>query len=172
MCKFLTSRSVLEQTEANGLWITSINQLFKDNDGTIYLVPRNFTTDGYTIPDWIAWLGGGRMKWDTRCSTQHDFECKYAEVIVVNLTEHQLRKMRYLVDHDNKTICRDIPSYYLTVKKSTFNQANSRFKRMMLATSNIPKWRINMMRFAVNFNLGWHSCKTSVDLEKIYIDEI
>ena len=93
---FLTGKSRFEQTYPCGLWKTLDNQLYQDKDDTIYLVPRNFQTDGYTIPNWIAWLGGSKMEWDTRCSTQHDFECRYHQVIIVELTVAQLKKMKIL----------------------------------------------------------------------------
>lgn len=170
--KWLTDNVRLEQTDKNGIWKTLDNQLFQDEDGRIYLAPRYILTDGYTIPNWIAWLGGSKMQWDTRCSTQHDLECKYAQVIVVTLTEWQLRRLRYLKVYNNKIVCENIPKKYLFVKKTTFNETNNRFKRMMMTSFNIPKWRVNLMRFAVNFNFGWHSCKDSIDLNKIYKEEL
>lgn len=170
--KWLTDHSRLEQTEENGIWRTLDNQLFQDDDATIYLAPRNTLTDGYTIPNWLAWLGGSKMQWDTRCSTQHDLECKYAQVIVVNYQEWQLRRLGYLREHKNKVVCDNIPIKYLSLQKTTFKQTNDRFKRMMLCSYNIPRWRVNLMRFAVNFNFSWHSSKRGIDLEKIYKEEL
>lgn len=170
--KWLTDHSRLEQTEENGIWKTLDNQLFEDEDGTIYLAPRKTLTDGYTIPNWLAWLGGSKMEWDTRCSTQHDLECKYAQVIKVNLSEWQLRRMKILRIHKDKTICENIPIEHLEVAKTTFKQTNDRFKRMMITSYNIPKWRVNLMRFAVNFNFGWHSSKKNINLNKIYKEEL
>lgn len=170
--RWLTEHSRLEQTDKNGLWKTLDNQLFEDEDGKIYLAPRGIITDGYTIPNWLAWIGGSKMQWDTRCSTQHDLECKYAQVIIVNLEEWELRRKKLLRVHRNKFVCENIPIEYLTVEKTTFRQTNNRFKRMMMTSFNIPKWRINLMRFAVNFNFGWHSSKKSIDLNKIYKEEI
>ena len=174
---FLTYHTITAQGEEADLCYTLHNQLFKDTDGTIYLVPRYFETDGYTIPYWLAWIGGGKKKWDMRPAIGHDLECKYHQAIVVNLTEEELRSRGYLY-HKEKTIgdkvliipvCEDIPIKYLTVKKSTFNQANSRFKRMMKATGQLKAWRVNMMRLAVNFNVGWaFSGKTKINLENLY----
>ena len=41
MGKFLTDKSRLGQTNIEGIWYTLDNQLYKDDDGTIYLTPRN-----------------------------------------------------------------------------------------------------------------------------------
>lgn len=175
--KFLTYLAALAQTAEPNYWCTKHNQLFKDKDGTIYLVPRYFITDGYTIPDWIAWLGGGRMKWDIRPAIGHDFDCKFHQCIKVHLTEKELIEKGYLRDHKKILgeewciipVCEDIPIEYLSIEPVTFNQANAKFKRMMLATDHIKKWRVNLMRFAVNFNIGWlKSGREKIDLSKIY----
>lgn len=175
--RFLTYFSEMGQTPKPNIWATLHNQLFKDDDGVIYLVPRYFLTDSYTIPDWLCWLGGGKMKWDNRPAIGHDFDCKYHQTIKVCLSEDELRQKGILRHHtkliDGDTIvipvCEDIPIEYLCVERVTFNQANSKFKRMMLATNNIKKWRANLMRFAVNFNIGWlNSGKEKIDLNKIY----
>ena len=166
--RWLTDKSRLEQTDKKGLWLTIDNQLFKDKNGKIYLAPRQTLTDGYTIPNWLTWLGGSKMQWDTRCSTQHDLECKYAQVICVKLTESQLRKLKYLRVHNNKLVCDNIPLKFLKIEKTTFKETNDRFKRMMIIAHNIPMWRVHLMRFAVNFNFGWHSSKQGIKLNKIY----
>ena len=175
--KFLTYHTITAQGEEADLCYTLHNQLFLDKDGTIYLVPRYFETDGYTIPYWLAWLGGGKKKWDMRPAVGHDFDCKYHQSIIVNLTEEELRSKGYLLHKEKKIgesvliipICEDIPIKYLSVVKTTFNQANSKFKRMMNATGQLKAWRVNMMRFAVNFNVGWtFSGKNKINLEKLY----
>lgn len=174
---FLTYYSEMCQTPEPNIWVTMHNQLFKDEDKTIYLVPRYFKTDSYTIPDWLAWLGGGKMKWDNRPAIGHDFDCKFHQCIKVHLTDDELRKKGLLRRHKKRIgdncllipVCEDIPVEYLGIEPVTFNEANSKFKRMMTATENISKWRINLMRFAVNFNIGWlKSGKRSIDLNKIY----
>lgn len=174
---FLTYYSEMAQTPKPNIWATLHNQLFKDDDGVIYLVPRYFLTDSYTIPDWLAWLGGGKMKWDNRPAIGHDFDCKFHQCIKVNLSESELREKGYLRSHTKVLgdeyliipVCDDIPIQYLSVIDVSFNQANSKFKRMMLATQNIKKWRVNLMRFAVNFNIGWmKSGKEKIDLSRIY----
>lgn len=78
------------------------------------------------------------------------------------------------IKKDNKsiTICENIPVEYLEVVKTTFNQTNSRFKRMMKAVNCIKAWRLNMMRFGVNFNIGWLFPKPMFDLSKLYKETI
>ena len=179
--KFLTYYSEMAQTEKPGIWYTLHNQLFIDKNNTISLVPRFFSSDSYTIPDWLAWLGGGKMKWDNRPSLEHDLNCKYHSFIKVNLTKNELIQKGYLHTKIKSSgsknimicVCEDIPIEYLSVEKINFNQVNGRFKRMMQATNNLKIWRINMMRFAVNFNIGWlFSGKIKLDLNKLYKDFI
>ncbi len=175
--RFLTYYTEAGQTPTPGIWITLHNQLFQDDNGVIYLVPRYFLTDGYTIPEWCAAIAGGKMKWDSRPAIGHDLECKFHQCIRVKLSETDLRVRGYLRTHSKKIgdknfiipVCDDIPARFLVVEDVSFNQANSRFKRMMLATGNIKKWRVNLMRFAVNFNIGWiKSGKEKIDLSKLY----
>lgn len=175
--KFLTYFTEILQTPEPNYWITKHNQLFKDENGAIYLVPRFFITDGYTIPDWIVWLAGGRMKYDIRAAIEHDLECRFHKCIKVLLTEKELVEMGFLRTHKKVlgnetfyiTVCDDIPVRYLSIEHTTFNQTNSRFKRMMLATGLIKKWRAAMLRFGVNFNYKWfiEGCK-DLDLYKLY----
>lgn len=175
--EFLTAKTIMCQGCEEEMAYTLHNQLFQDSDGTIYLVPRYFETDGYTIPCWLAWLGGSKKRYDLRPAIGHDFDCKYHQTIVVNLTKEQLQKKGLLYHKEKKLggvtyvipVCDDIPIKYLTVKKITFNQANSKFKRMMKATNQIKAWRVVMMRCAVNFNIGWlFSGKSEINLENIY----
>ena len=168
---FLTGKSRIEQTNTEGIWKTLDNQLYMDEDNTIYLVPRYFLTDGFTIPNWIAWLGGSKMQYDTRCSTQHDFECKFHKVIIVKLSLAQLYKMKLLKEKDGINICENIPKRFLEIKDTTFNQTNCRFKRMLKATGVSPV-RLNLLRAGVNFNVGWLWTKEELKVENIYKKEI
>lgn len=171
---FLTSKAEMMQTDKPGIWQTQHNQLYWDCDGQIYLVPRNYLTDGYTIPLWLSWLGGGKMQWDIRCAIQHDFECQYHQELVVNLSLTELCTRKILKNHitpENKVIviCKDIPFEFIEIRDTTFKNVNDKFQRMMKATNSIKPWRINLMRFAVNFNIGWLSkCKKSINITKIY----
>lgn len=174
---FLTSNAEISQSDEKGLFYTAHNQLYKDDD-VIYIVPRYMKTDGYTIPNWLTWLGGGKTEWDMRPSIQHDFDCRYHQTVVVNLTEDELRKRGYLRHHEKKigdetfliNVCEDIPICFLAVKDVAFKGVNDKFKRCLKAI-DLKKWRVNMMRFAVNFNVGWiYSGKEKIDLYKFYKD--
>ncbi len=172
MVKFITGKAVLAQDEFLDNWITLHNQLFQDKDGNLYFVPRFFKTDGYTIPNYLAFIGGSKMEYDLRPAIQHDFECKYHKVIMVTKTLDELIDENYVKEitkNDTKiTICEDIPIEYLKVKDTTFNQANNRFKRALKSLGQIKPWRINLMRFAVNFNISWAFSKKELELEKFY----
>ena len=156
MGKFLTSKSRIEQTAIEGIWYTLDNQLYKDDDGTIYLTPRNTLTDGYTTPQFLTPIVGGRYDHDVRCCVGHDFECYYRKVITVNLTEFQLKKLRFLhCNKDNKWVCENIPLELLTIKDTTFRETNKRFMRMLKSVSNMSKMDTFLIGNAVNLNIGW-----------------
>ena len=59
MAKFLTSAAEIEQLPKKGLYKIHNNELFQDEDGTIYLAWRGFYTDNFT---WI-----NSSDWDIRC---------------------------------------------------------------------------------------------------------
>lgn len=168
MGKFLTAHSRMEQLNTPGKWKLIDNQLYKDDDGTIYICPRNYITDGFTIPEIVSVIAGSKMKWDTRCSSQHDFECSYGIYLQVNLTEFSLRKKGYLHLHNNLDVCEDIPLEHLIIKPTTFTQTNKRFLRMLQSVQSIPAWRAKMMGYAVNLNLGWFMPKHLFDEDCIY----
>lgn len=177
MGTFLTARAAVKQTAEDGIWQTLHNQLYMDDDGQLYLVPRYYETDGYTIPLWIAWLGGGKMEWDIRPSTAHDFECQYHQELIVTISKTLLKQKGFLRKHitENKEevwICEDIPIEFLKVRNTTFKKVNAKFYRMMLAASDIKNWRAKMMFYAVHLNIGWlNSGKKPFDLGKIYKNE-
>ena len=172
MGKFLTGKAVIKQSEKDGLYYTLHNQLYEDDNKELIYIPRFFTTDGYTINNILAPIAGGKMQWDIRASIGHDFECKYHKYIKICASVFDLKSMGMLKTIEKNgeiiNICENIPIECLTLQKTSFNQTNSRFKRMMKATNCIKSWRINMMRLAVNFNIGWLWNKKEIDLEKIY----
>lgn len=173
MGKFLTYKAELRQSDEENKWYTKHNQLFFDDDERIFLVPRNYLTDGYTIPNGLAWLGGGKMQWDIRPAIGHDYECQYHSEIVVNLSEQELRAKGYLKEKNKYgttiTICENIPPQYLEVRPTTFKKANDKFERMMDSVGSINSKRIKLLRFGVNFNLGWlKTGKKQIDLNNLY----
>ena len=169
--KWLTDKPSLEQSDAPNDWIVEENELFQDEDGSIYLVPRNYETDNYTIPDWIAWLAGGKSKWDVRPSHLHDFACQYHQLIRVRLKETILRKLRYLHVSEGKLVCSDIPVKFLELIPITKWEADCLFKRCMKATKTIPKKVYNIFRCGVYFNIGWLGNHPPFDFSKIYMKE-
>lgn len=169
--KWLTEKSRLEQSEEVGKWILLDNELFLDEDGTIYITPRNFITDNFTIPDWIAWLGGNKSKYDVRSSHLHDFGCFTHSLLVVNLTEQELIEKGYLRRHKNKIVCEDIPAEYLSLVPVTKWEVDCLFKRAMKATYEIPARIYNLYRCGVFFNVGWILGHIDFDMNKIYTIE-
>lgn len=169
---FITGKSKIEQSDENGKWFVENNLLYADYDGTIYLVPRGFKTDGYTIPDCIAWLGGSKMNLDIRPAILHDFNCYHHKDIIVNLTVPELRKKRILIadkEHKNELFCRDIPLEYLEIRDINFTDTNAKFKRMLGCISGIKPWRINAMYSAVHLNASWlWTGNKELDLDNIY----
>ena len=169
--KWITDNSRLEKLSEANKWLMVDNELFQDEDGSIYLTPRNYETDNYTIPDWVAWLGGNKSKWDIRPSHIHDFGCQYHQLIRVKLNETGLRRLRYLRVNKNKLICEDIPTKFLELIPVTKWEIDCLFKRAMKATGTIPAHIYNLYRGGVFFNFGWLGNHPPFDLSKIYTVE-
>lgn len=166
--KFLTSHSRLEKMPEPNKWKLIDNELFQDEDGTIYLTPRNYISDNYTIPDWVAWLGGNKSKWDCRPAHLHDFGCQYHQLIKVTLNESELRRLRFLRPHNGKMICEDIPLQYLSLVPITKWQIDCMFKRAMKATKSIPSRVCNLYRGGVFFNFGWLGKHPPYNMNELY----
>lgn len=168
--RWLTYNSRLEKLPEANQWLLVDNELFKDEDGSIYLVPRNYKTDNFTVPDWVAWLGGNKSKWDVRPAHLHDFGCEFHQLIRVALSENLLRKLGYLKYHKDKEIiiCEDIPIKYLELIPIDKWEIDCLFKRAMKATDTIPARIYNLYRAGVFFNFGWLGNHPPYDLSKIY----
>ena len=177
MCKFLTGKARLQQTDKRRIWKLLDNELYKANDGNIYLVPRNMQTDNYTIPCWVAWLAGSPVDYDTRASHLHDLWCYVRQALVVTLTETELREKGYLrfSDKNNMWVCEDIPAEYLTKKKVGKWKTDKMLYQCMKA-ANIPLISRFVIRSGVLFNIGWlidlwtHKV-FELDLSKVYSEE-
>lgn len=177
MCKFLTGKARLQQTDKRRIWKLLDNELYKANDGSIYLVPRNMQTDNYTIPCWVAWLAGSPVDYDTRASHLHDLWCYVRQALVVTLTETELREKGYLrfSDKNNMWVCEDIPAEYLTKKKVGKWKTDNMLYQCMEA-ANIPLISRFVIRSGVLFNIGWlidlwtHKV-FELDLSKVYSEE-
>lgn len=157
-------------------YILSDNSLYWDDDGSLYILPRLYKSDGYTIPNWIAWLAGGKMEYDLRPAHFHDFMCQWHAVVkvvgldVADLKAQGLLHLHYSVENQKLIyVLEDIPISKLELVPMTKWDVDCMFKRIMLATGNIPKWRVNLMRAGVVFNFGWiTSRKNKFDMSKCY----
>lgn len=173
---FLTAESRLVHSSVNKKkYILYDNLVYWDNDGTLYLVPRNYVSDGYTIPNWIAWLGGGKMEYDLRPAHVHDFICQYHAAIKIKVGIATLRHNNILRQHYDKregrwlAICDDVPVEWLEYVPFTKWECDCLFKRLMKATGNLSAYRVNLMRIGVFFNIGWlRSGKKKYDLARCY----
>ena len=160
MGKFLTDKAITQQLDKKGMYKVLANELYKDDDGNIYLVWRGFETDNFT---WI-----NSSDWDIRCSHLHDVGSKHHQVVRVRLNEQELRSRRLLFVHNNCIVCKDIPIKYLKVENITGHQINNMFYRMLKA-SNAPKYVQFAYRAGVAFNFGWFfSGKEKIDLDRLY----
>lgn len=168
MGTFLTAHSRLEQLNYNEKWKLIDNQLYKDDNGTIYLCPRNYITDGFTILKPLQLIAGNKMEYDTRASSQHDFECSYHCAIIVNMSEHRLRSMGLLHTLNGMEVCENIPHKYLSIKETKFTETNARFVRMLQCVNHIPNWRRFLIGHAVSLNIGWLFSKHFYDKSKLY----
>lgn len=177
MGRFITSKARIEQTE-NGYWKTLDNELYLDDDGSLYLVPRYFWSDGYTFPGIIMALLGDKHFWDVRPAHGHDLFCRFHQRIRVGMSLSLLKMKGYLRIHEDKqgnplVICEDIPLEYLYIEPVTKTWTDNCFKRMMIACE-IPKKQVNIIRFGVFFNINWYlkTGKKSILEYNIYEEDI
>lgn len=157
---FLTDKARYEDYYKD-LKISLDNVLYKDHDGTIYLCPRNFVTDLYSIPNALAWIVGDSAGRDCRPALIHDFICATHKAIKVNLTEAQLKGLGYLHTHYSNSrdiyieVCEDIPINYLSLVTFSKGQANNILGRAM-ESLDIDKRRLIRVGVAFNFNYYWN----------------
>lgn len=166
MGKFLTTSSAIEQTNKKGIYTLLGNELYKDDDGRIYLAWRGFRSDNFT---WI-----NSSDWDIRCSHGHDVGCKYHQVVEVLLTEHELKQRWFIRYYGDHVYCVDIPKEYLKVKDVSGNWINNLFFRMLRDANSplTPKWIQYLYRAGVALNLNWfRTGKTKINLDKLYDED-
>ena len=171
MGRWLTDNSRLEKSDKPNKWFLLDNELYQDDDGSIYLAPRNYETDNYSIPDWIAWIAGNKSKYDPRPAHIHDFGCQYHQLLKLKINEAGLRRLRLLRVHKAKLICEDIPTRFLFLVPIDKWELDCLFKRMMKATKTIPPKAYNTYRCGVFLNTGWSKYKC-YDMNKIYQREV
>lgn len=166
MGKFLTTPTPILPLDKKGKYRLVANELYKDDDGSIYLAWQNFETDNFT---WIK-----SNNWDIRCSHIHDVGCLFHQVVKVRLSESQLRLLRYLVVKDDKVTCRNIPPQFLSVQNISGHEINNLFYRMLRDADNpvTPKYIQYAYRAGVSLNFKWFiSGKKKIDLKKLYDSE-
>ncbi len=163
MGKFLTTAARIEQLPQKGMYKLLDNELYKDDDGSIYLAWRGFETDNFT------WINSG--DWDTRCSHLHDVGCKYHQMVKVKLNEHQLKMLRLLKVKGSKIVCENIPTKFLHVVDVSGHWINNLFYRMLRDADcpKTPKTIQLLYRTGVAFNFGWFkSGKEKIDLKNLW----
>ena len=162
---WLTSKSLILQADT-GEYLTSKNQVYEDRDGSLYLVPRNTYTDGYTIP-----FGINRTKYDIRPATLHDIGCRYHKLIKINLDKDTLLN-NYIVNRNNKIRCKDIPIDNLELIDIKFNKLNNIFYNSMVDL-DIPKSVAIKYRIGVEFNIGYIFTRNNIlDINSIYSNKL
>lgn len=160
--RFLTQKALIRQLNEKGMYKVSENELYMDEDGTIYLVWRLFQTDNFT------WINSN--DWDIRCSHLHDVGCKYHQIIKVNLSETELYKKGFLIPlyEMENAYCKDIPAKYLEIINVSGHFINNLFYRMLRA-SGAPKIIQCLYRAGVSLNFNWFlTGKEKIELDKIY----
>lgn len=162
MGRFLTKASRIEQLPQKGMYKLLDNELYEDDDGSIYLAWRGFETDNFT---WI-----NSSDWDIRCSHGHDVGCKYHQVVKVMLNESQLKFLKLLHPKDSYFICENIPKKYLEVVNVSGNWINNLFYRMLKSADcpKTPKHIQILYRCGVAFNIGWFGKREKINLDDIY----
>ena len=177
MCKFLTGKSRLQQSDRKRVWRLLDNEVFKANDGTLYMAPRNMLSDNYTIPLWMAVIAGSPVDYDTRCSHIHDQVCYSHAALIINLTEKELRDKGYLrfSDKKNMWVCEDVPAEFLMSKEMGKMEANNLLYECMEAAGE-NWWSSFILRVGTIFNIGWiidlltHKV-FELDLNRVYDEE-
>lgn len=156
MCRFLTGPARLQQTSKKRIWKLIDNEVFRADDGKLYLAPRNMYTDNYTIPMWVAIIAGSPVDLDTRCSHIHDQFCYNREALMINLTEGDLIAKGYLrFSHKNNMwICEDVPVEYL-VKRKVGKWETDNMLYCCMEAAGVPLFNRILVRLGVCFNIGW-----------------
>jgi len=173
MGRFITAKSRIQQVDIPGYWKTLDNELYMDDDGKCYLVPRYFYSDGYTFPGLIMAMLGDKHFYDVRPAHGHDLGCRFHEVIEVSLSLTQLKLKGYLRLHEDLVVLDDVPLEYLNIVKKEKTWVDNFFNRMMKAC-DLPKRQRRIIRMGVFFNLNWwlKTGKKSILEYDIYHEDI
>lgn len=168
--RWITDGASLQKREEPNKWLMRHNELYQDADGSVYLVPRRYITDNYTIPDWIAFLAGSKSKYDSRPAHIHDFGCQFHQLIRVALPVEEIIS-KYCYYDDGLFTCKDIPIKHLEIVPVSKWQIDCLFKRAMRATKAISPYTYSLYRGGVFFNFGWLGNHPPFNLSKIYTIE-
>lgn len=167
--RFLTDEPCLVHWQKD-LYLLKDNVVFR-KDNQLYLVPRGFITDFYSIPNWIAAPVGDSAGRDQRPALLHDFICAYHAAIGIKLTEQQLAKMGYFYEEydellDTKVMkCRDIPRHFLELVPFSKIEANNILYDAMRSLQVDCAIGI---RIGVAFNFNWYFDKKEYNWDKLY----
>lgn len=169
--RFLTEESRIGYLTKD-LYYTEDNTLFQDSKGNIYIVPRGFVTDFYSIPNLTAWLVGDSAERDPRPALVHDFGCAFHGLLRVRgMQVRDLIQYGYLTKHysdlrkQDFNICTDIPECFLEFIPMSKGQVNDILGEAMECLK-IP--RRGLIRAGVCFNINWYWTASKFDMSKIY----
>lgn len=164
MAKWIVSSeytSITKKLCAPNLRLTIFNNLFLDDDCTLYYIPKNYIKDDFTNPF------SDNAKWKSDAADLHDIACDFHALIKVNLTIEELEAKKYLKEVDGYLYCCDIPTEYLEVVFVTKWEADCMFKRAMKASGCINGLTIGLYRTGVFFNVGWLGRRELIKLKSI-----
>lgn len=169
--RFLTDESRIGHLEKD-LYFTQDNTLYQSKDGNIYLVPRGFVTDLYSIPDMLAWITGDSAERDPRPSIVHDFGCAFHGLLRVRgMGTNDLIQYGYLTKHYSElrkrdfTVCTDIPTCFLEFIPMSKGQVNDILGEAM-SSLQVPKR--TLIRWGVAFNFNWYWTGQEYNMDKTY----
>ena len=173
----LTDKVRIEQTSKKRIFKLLDNELYQDDDGYIYIVPRYFQTDNYSIPLWVAPLGGSPVEFNLLPSHLHDFACDTHSMVYVNLTAEEIVEKGFLRFSKSRKlwVCEDIPKEFLKIKPFSKVQANNLLYRAMKNTQ-VPFIDRFKVRLGVCANLNWYLTDWTkrvlqVDLDNFYNED-
>ena len=177
MGKFLTGKARVQQTDRKRIWKLLDNELYKADDGKIYLAPRSMYSDFYTIPSWIAVVAGSPVDYDASGAHIHDILCYAHNSLLINLTEEELKEKGYLrySEKVGMWVCEDVPAVYLTKEKVSKCKANNTLYECMRAAGE--SWLSCItVRIGTACNARWYINEwldnvLELDFNRVYDEE-
>ena len=177
MGKFLVGKARVQQTDKKRIWKLLDNEVYKADDGKIYLAPRNMYSDFYTIPYLVMPIAGSPIDYDARSCHLHDALCYAHEALLINLTEEELKEKGYLrySEKVGMWVCEDVPPEYLAKEKVSKCKANNILYESMRAAGESLISCI-LIRVGVAANLRWFINEwldnvLELDFNRVYDEE-